>query len=151
MPRVCTICSHPDRKTIDARIADKDPYRNIAKRFGLNHVTVTRHGANHVKPILDSIELQANAAVLKRVMAYRDEVNLPLSEKSKYVENKLWADYEVADKIVDRMAVMREIQKQQAEQAKLAGAYTQDKVNPPDNLTIARKVFEDVVARRQRR
>jgi RPA family protein len=86
---------------------------------------------------MDSIEQQANAAVLARVMAYRDEVNLPLPEKAKHVENKLWADYEAAESTSDRMAVIREIQKQQAEQAKLTGAYIKDASNPADAKTMA--------------
>jgi len=132
MPRVCTICSHPDRKIIDAMITNKEPYLRIAKKFGLNDVTVRSHAKNHVEPLIDSIELQANAAVLARVMAYRDEVNLPLPEKAKHIENKLWADYDASESISERMAVMREIQKQQVEQAKLAGAYIKDAANPAD-------------------
>jgi len=142
MPRACTICSHPDRKTIDARIANKEPYLRIAKRFGLNDVTVRSHAKKHVNPVIDNIELQANAAVLERVMAYRDEVNLPLPEKSKYIENKLWDDYWMLEKPVERMAVMREIAKQQQEQAKLAGAYIKDADNPADLKSVARTVAE---------
>ena len=92
--------------------------------------------------MIDNIELQANAAVLERVMAYRDEVNLPLPEKSKYIENKLWDDYWTLDKPVERMAVMREIAKQQQEQAKLAGAYIKDADNPADLKSVARTITE---------
>jgi len=123
MPRTCTICNHSERKIIDAMVVNKDPYLRIAEKFKLNANTVTSHGKKHVLPFIDSIELQAQAAVLERVMQYRDEVNLPLPEKSKYVENKLWADYYDAETLIERMAVMREINKQQIEQAKLASAY----------------------------
>jgi len=44
------------------------------------------------------------------------------------------------------MAVMREIQKQQAEQAKLAGEYTQDKKNPADNKTIIEETIRELMA-----
>ncbi len=145
MPRVCTICSHPERKQIDARIVDREPYLKIAERFGLNHVTVNAHGTKHVMPTVDSIEQQANVAVLKRVMAYKDEVNLPLPEKSKYIENKLWLDYDAATKLVDRLAVMREIQKQQAEQAKLTGAYIKDAANPSDDKALAKALAEELI------
>lgn len=109
----------------------------IAEKFQLNANTVTSHGKKHVLPFVESVEQQANAAVLARVMAYRDEVNLPLPEKAKHVENKLWADYEAAESTSDRMAVIREIQKQQAEQAKLTGAYIKDASNPADAKTMA--------------
>ena len=113
-------------------ITNREPYLRIAEKFGLNANTVTAHGKKHVLPFAESIELQANAAVLARVMAYRDEVNLPLPEKAKHIENRLWADYDIAENIPERMAVMREIQKQQVEQAKLAGAYIKDAPNPAD-------------------
>ncbi len=140
--RTCTTCSHPQRKSIDARIVDKEPYRNIAKRFGINHVSLTRHGRNHVQPFINDIEQQANAAVLVRVMAYRDEVNLPLPEKSKHIENKLWADYDAIDDPVQRMAIVREINKQQKEQAMLAGDYTSPKENPTTAAVFAKWVDE---------
>lgn len=147
MPRACTICSHPDRKSIDARIANKEPYLRIATRFGLNDKTVGTHARAHVKPIIDNIELQANAAVLARVMTYRDEVNLPLPEKSKHIENKLWADYEAVTDPVNRMAIVREIQKQQAEQAKLSGAYIDAKQHPDD---VAAAKLKEAIATRAR-
>ncbi len=81
---------------------------------------------------MDSVERQAQVAVLARMMAYRDVVNLPLLEKSKYIENKLWGDYADAINTVDRLAVIREIQKQQTEQAKLAGAYQKIRPNESD-------------------
>lgn len=130
MPRTCTICAHPERNIIDAMIASKESFLQIATRFNLNNKTVTTHGHNCVEPFLNSIELQAQAAVLQRVMAYRDAVNLPLPEKSKYVENELWADFELADKVQDRVAIAKAIAMQQQEQAKLAGAYIKDAPNP---------------------
>lgn len=138
MPRACTICFHPERKLIDAMIADKQPYLRIATKFKLNDKTIKAHAVKHVLPFSDNIELQANAAVLARVMTYRDVVNLPLPEKSKRIENTLWDDYYALDDHVDRMSVMREINKQQAEQAKLAGAYTNPKTNPADIAEITR-------------
>lgn len=148
MPRVCTICGHPERKEIDGLIADKQSYRSIASRFGVTHTSVTRHGKNHVEPQIDSIEAQANAVVLERVMSYRDEVNLPLPEKSKYIENKLWTDYYAVIDPVQRMAIVREINKQQAEQAKLGGDYTKERENP-DTLVNAKAAYMECLASHQ--
>lgn len=145
MPRACTICSHSNRKEIDSLIAEAVPYLRIATEYGLNDKTLGTHAKNHVKPFIAEIERQAQAAVLKRVMRYRDEVNLPLAEKSKYIENKLWDDYDTAETVAERMMVMREINKQQAEAAKLTGAYIQDKQNPTDQ---AYKDLLDIIKRR---
>lgn len=137
MPRACTICAHPERKKIDASIADKIPFLQIATKYGLNQRTVNTHGKNHVQPFIDQVEKAVQAVVMERVLAYRDQVNLPLPEKSKFVEDKLWASLDEAETIVEQMAVVREIQKQQAEQAKLAGAYQQDAKNKTDIERVA--------------
>lgn len=123
MPRACTICSHEERKLIDAMIADRQPYLQIAAKFGLNQRTVNTHGKNHVFPFIEQIELQAQAAILRRVRQYRDEVNLPLSEKSKYNENLLRDEYDRCSEPLARVAIMKAIREQQQEQAKLTGAY----------------------------
>ena len=117
-------------------IVNREPYLKIAKKFGLNHVSVNAHGKAHVLPFVESIELQANAIVLERVMAYRDEVNLPLPEKSKFIENKLWGDYYATDRVQDRIAIAKAINQQQQEQARLAGAYLQDKQHPADRAAL---------------
>lgn len=146
MPRVCTICSHPDRIEIDSLIANSEPYLRIAKKFGLNDVTVGTHAKNHVQSVLDALEQGARDAIAEKRAQYYEAVYLPLPDKSVYIENKLWADYYAADKTSDKMAVMREIQKQQAEQAKLAGEYTQDKKNPADNKTIIEETIRELMA-----
>ena len=142
MANTCKTCRHPERKAIDAMIANREPYLKIAEKYGLNHVSVNAHGKNHVLPAIEEAEHLVQEAVIARVASYRDEVNLPLPEKSKYIENKLWADYSELDKALDRMVVMREIVKQQQEQAKLTGAYIKDADNPADLSTLA-----DVVKR----
>ena len=126
----CKTCQHPERAVIDAMIADKIPFLQIAAKFGLNQRSVNTHGKKHVEPFIEQVERQAQAAVLARVMKYRDEVNLPLPEKSKYVEDKLWNEYEQSPDPATRVAVIKAIREQQQEQAKLTGAYQQSR--PPD-------------------
>lgn len=116
-------------------IANRDPYLQIATKFGLNQRTVNTHGKKHVLPFIQNVELQVQAEILTRVRTYRDEVNLPLPEKSKHIENRLWLEFDQAETLPERMLVMREINKQQTEQAKLAGDYTKDKENPKDIVT----------------
>lgn len=142
MANTCKTCRHPERKAIDAMIANREPYLKIAEKYGLNHVSVNTHGKKHVLPAIEEAEHLAQEAVIARVASYRDEVNLPLPEKSKYIENKLWADYNALDKSLDRMVVMREIVKQQQEQAKLSGAYIKDAENPADLKSVAKIVAD---------
>jgi len=48
MPRTCTICSHPDRKAIDAALVGREAYRHIAGRFGTSTGALQRHKSEHL-------------------------------------------------------------------------------------------------------
>ncbi|MGH7531010.1 MAG: hypothetical protein ACREMN_11560 [Gemmatimonadales bacterium] len=49
MPRLCTVCTHPDRATIDeALVARRDSLRDIARQHGLKKDAVDRHRREHV-------------------------------------------------------------------------------------------------------
>lgn len=49
MPRVCTICPHPQRSAIDALLAARvKPLRAIARQFGVDRGALARHRDAHV-------------------------------------------------------------------------------------------------------
>ena len=48
MPRVCTICSHPERAEIDRTLVAGEAFRNIAERYGTSATALTRHKKEHV-------------------------------------------------------------------------------------------------------
>ena len=48
MPRVCTICAHPDRDAIDAAIINGEPNRRIATRCVVSEAAIRRHRADHL-------------------------------------------------------------------------------------------------------
>lgn len=49
MPRPCTVCAHPQRKTIDrALVLKRQTQTAIAESFGLNVYAVRRHRDNHM-------------------------------------------------------------------------------------------------------
>ncbi len=49
MSRTCTVCSHPERATIDkALVAVQNPYRAIARQYGLSKDALLRHKADHL-------------------------------------------------------------------------------------------------------
>jgi len=43
MPRVCTICSHPERAAIDAALVSGEPMRGIARMFAVSEDALNRH------------------------------------------------------------------------------------------------------------
>ena len=49
MPRPCTVCTHPQRRTIDrALVLKKQTQTAIAEAFGLNVFAIRRHRDNHM-------------------------------------------------------------------------------------------------------
>lgn len=43
MPRICTVCRHPERTTIDESLVLGQSLRNVAKRFGTSVTALFRH------------------------------------------------------------------------------------------------------------
>ncbi len=48
MPRICTICRHPEREAINQALVAGEPLRNIAARFGTSSSSVYRHQQEHL-------------------------------------------------------------------------------------------------------
>ena len=48
MPRRCSICQHPERDEIDARLIGGQPLRNVAKQFGVSVTALHRHKERHL-------------------------------------------------------------------------------------------------------
>lgn len=70
MPRVCTVCSHPQRPEIDrALVAGELSFRNIAERFGTSPTALTRHKKEHVPASLAKAQEAKQEADAMDVMA----------------------------------------------------------------------------------
>ncbi len=53
MPGTCSVCVHPDRRTVDEAIVGRVPYRDIVRRHeGLSISAVSRHRQRHLTPAL---------------------------------------------------------------------------------------------------
>jgi len=49
MPRVCTVCTHPEREAIDLALAGKDASkRRIAAQYGVSETAIRRHRGDHL-------------------------------------------------------------------------------------------------------
>ena len=48
MPRVCTICGHPERSDINEALLRSDSLRNIAERYGTSTTALHRHKTEHL-------------------------------------------------------------------------------------------------------
>lgn len=52
MPRICTVCAHPEKPAIDALMVKDEPNRRIAARFQLSEAAVRRHRSDHLPATL---------------------------------------------------------------------------------------------------
>ncbi len=48
MPRICSVCRHPDRPAIDKALVSGAALRDVAGRYGLSKSAVERHGNEHL-------------------------------------------------------------------------------------------------------
>ncbi len=65
MPRVCTICTHPERHAIDTALtAQSAPNRRIAAQYDVSERAVRHHKANHLKArMVKAAERNADADI----------------------------------------------------------------------------------------
>jgi predicted transcriptional regulator len=53
MPRVCTVCSHTERREIDRTLVSRSAsYRDIAGHYGVSKTAVSRHTKEHLPELL---------------------------------------------------------------------------------------------------
>lgn len=56
MPRVCTICDHPERGAIDHMLVGGAPNRRIAAQFAVTEQAIRRHKSGHLPTALVKAE-----------------------------------------------------------------------------------------------
>lgn len=62
MPRVCTICAHPERDAIDAALLGGESFRTIAHRLSVSLDALKRHKRDHLPEHLSKAARAAEAA-----------------------------------------------------------------------------------------
>lgn len=121
MPRVCTICFHPEREAIDAAIISGTAYRNIAQQFSVGYSSVSRHADGHIADaIQQSQEAKEEAHGLDVVKQLKDinKISLDILKESRDLKEN-----DMALKAIDRIGKQLELQ------AKLLGAIDTPQVN----------------------
>ena len=48
MPRICTVCTHPEKTEIDQALLSGQPFRKVAERFGTSTSALFRHKSNDI-------------------------------------------------------------------------------------------------------
>ena len=117
MPRTCTICTHEQRRDIDAALLNETPLRDIARRYATSKDAVARH-REHLPSQLVKAQQQEDVSqaidVVKQLKAINGATLAILKEA------RAEGNGELALKAVDR------IQRQLELQAKLLGELQQE-------------------------
>ena len=75
MARVCTVCTHEDRRAIDAALVQRRPFRTIAQQYGPSVWALLRHHDDHLPVALSKAQEAQEAAhgadLLREVQALR--------------------------------------------------------------------------------
>jgi hypothetical protein len=70
MPRTCTICRHPERGAIERALLAGEPYRAVARQFGVSKDALERHrAAGHVADHLAQAHQAAQVAQADDLLA----------------------------------------------------------------------------------
>lgn len=78
MPRKCLTCSHPKKDEINQAILNNVPYRAIAKKYNVSHMSIVRHVLNgHIaKDLIHAHEIKKIAYsenLLEKLMYLQEE------------------------------------------------------------------------------
>ena len=88
MPRKCTICTHPECHAIDVSLVHREPYRAIARQYGVSKDALSRHTQEHLPELLarakDAVEVAEADSLLDRVetLYRRTEAILEVAESN---------------------------------------------------------------------
>jgi hypothetical protein len=52
VPRPCTVCRHDEHHAVNVALVHREPYRHIAKRFGVSTAALQRHSSEHIPELL---------------------------------------------------------------------------------------------------
>lgn len=135
----CTVCDHGDRASIELGIANKVPIRVLAKRYGIHHDAVHRHGKNHMRP-----ELHAQLMTRGRMTPVELE-NLRVTESEGVLQHivavrarlySLMDSAEQQDDYKSAAAISGQILKNLEITAKLLGDLKTGTVNVTNNLLV---------------
>lgn len=126
MPRTCTICSHPKRKAIEKALVLGTALRNIAKQYGVGHVSIQRH-LEHVQGVIRKAK---DSGDVKRAVSLTDQLEEMRQTTEKVLSMAVGMltplNGELVLKAIDRRHKQIELA------ARLAGEFKQDAPNLTD-------------------
>ncbi len=129
MPRVCTVCTHPQRPEIDRALTEmSDSNRRIASQYDVSERAIRDHKANHLKVrMLKAVERREDADIRTAIDVMGQLKAINGAALSVLKEARETRDGDLALKAIDRIHRQIELQ------AKLIGELQQEGTT---NITI---------------
>ena len=118
MPRVCTVCTHAARTTIDDRLVHGVPFRTIAEQYNVSPQALIRHKNDHLP-----------AAMIKAQEETDVRHAIDIVQQLKAINSVCWRVLQEARETGDHALVLRatdRVFKQIELQAKLIGELEQE-------------------------
>ena len=126
MPRVCTVCTHPDRPAIDQVLVNHRPFRDIARHFGVSKDAALCHHDEHLPAALAKAQAAEDVRQAIDVLGQLRAINA--ATLAVLAAARKTGDGDLALKAVDR------VQRQIELQAKLLGELDE---RPTVNVLVA--------------
>jgi hypothetical protein len=124
MPQRCRVCAHPERKAIDKSLQAGTTDHDIAVRYGLVRISVSRHRQEHlIKPLQDQLAIVDKDRVARQEQQKRRELAAAAASDEPSIQAQVEA-------IVGTRALLAELSeikgmlKRGAAQAEAAGSPT---------------------------
>jgi len=100
MTRTCTVCVHKDVEEINKLLVSGEPYKSVAKRFGLSRSAAYRHKENHIPELLSKSEEIKEIVTADLLFSKIQEEGMFVREMRDLARKE--GDFELALKAVDR-------------------------------------------------
>jgi hypothetical protein len=81
--RVCTICSHPAKESIDSALVRRTPYRAIARRYRVSTDALSRHLNDH---LADYVQQALRKYGLEKGVKVLDKLNATLNRLDSFLD-----------------------------------------------------------------
>lgn len=134
MPRQCKTCSRADVEAINELISRKCSLRKIMDNFvGLSQGGLQRHKDNCIREVFQQNIEKRRDGLLAAVDEVRDEIAVLRTE--------------FADNPNVRIGLVGKMLDAIEKEARLTGAYTKEGENPKTAADIARKVYDNMIAK----
>lgn len=145
MSQRCNTCSNPHIEEINQLIQRGVAYARIASDFNLNSKSVERHAKQHLQPIIDRANKEAESKIVNKILQLREEVNYAPLEKVKLLQNKLLIELDNVSETSERISIIKEFRGWVQEEAKLCGLYQQDRENEQKIQRVIKSI-QDLLA-----